>query len=74
MSGRDIGASVRQRLLKASFAKVTSATGLADPEAIVNKFFFKSDIKDQLQREIDAKRRHIEALRASETELKAQLA
>ncbi len=57
-----------------TFAKVASATGLTDTTAIVNKFFFKSEIKEQLQRDIQTRKARLEALRIQEADLKAQLA
>lgn len=56
-----------------SFQKITAATGLVDPDAIVNKFKFKEDIKEQLDLEIENKQKQIEKLKADEAELKENL-
>jgi alpha-tubulin suppressor-like RCC1 family protein len=51
-----------------SFTKIAAATGLSDPDAIVNKYFFKGEIKEQLQQEIVEKEHQREELeRLSET-------
>jgi hypothetical protein len=46
---------LKLRHFEDNFQKITAATGLMDPDAIVNKFHFKGEIKLQLQQEIETK-------------------
>jgi hypothetical protein len=55
------------------FQKITASTGLTNPQAIVNKFHIKDEIKDQLSEEIDDKAQAIEKLVKEEEELKETL-
>lgn len=57
-----------------SFTKIAAATGLSDPDAIVNKYFFKGEIKEQLQGEIVEKERQREELERLNEQLAAELA
>lgn len=61
---------LKLRHFEDSFTKVAAATGLTDPDAIVNKYFFKSEIKQQLQQEIDEKEKYKQELKTRENELK----
>jgi chromosome segregation ATPase len=65
---------LKLRHFEDSFAKVAAATGLTAPDAIVNKYFFKSEIKHQLQQEIDEKERYKQSLKEREAQLKSELA
>lgn len=64
---------LKLRHFEDSFQKITAATGLTNPDAIVNKFFFKTDIQEQLETEIEDKEQAIEKLKAEEEELQAKL-
>ena len=52
---------------------VCFSTGLNHPEAIINKFYFKSEIKTNLQAEIDEKQHALEQRRTAERELRQEL-
>jgi hypothetical protein len=45
------------------FQRISSATGMDNPEAIINKFFLKDVVKADLEAEIDAKNKRLEALK-----------
>merc|ERR1711966_177721 len=60
---------LKLRHFEDSFQKITAAPGLTNPDAIVNKFFFKTDIQEQLETVIEDKEQAIEKLKAEEEEL-----
>jgi hypothetical protein len=81
-SSEDQGAELNQKLsslelklrhYEDNFQKLTAATGLVNPDAIVNKFFFKGEIKEQLQREIEDKQQVITELKQKHIDQKAKL-
>jgi len=55
------------------FQQITAATGLSDPDAIINKFFFKGEIKEQLQMEIDEKQRQLKEMAVEKDKLEKEL-
>lgn len=73
LTSRLTSLDLKLRHFEDSFQKITAATGLTNPDAIVNKFFFKGEIKEQLQTEIFDKQHQIEMLRQEEAELKKDL-
>jgi hypothetical protein len=54
-------------------SKLQHATGLTDPAAIVNKFIFKGEVKQQLQAEIEDKEQRIRQLTQELAAAKEQL-
>jgi len=56
-----------------SFQKISACTGLNHPDAIVNKFFFKGEIRAQLQSDIDEKQAVLQRLAREEQQLRQQL-
>ena len=68
-------AAVRERLMyfKARFQQIVTATGLDDPDAIVNKFRLKEDIRAELQGEMDEKERRIRELALIDRQHKEEL-
>lgn len=62
------------RRFEEAYSKIVAATGLSDPDAIVNKYFFKNEIKEQLVQEVADKQATAAALRKQEEDLRAQLA
>lgn len=73
LTARLTSLDLKLRHFEDSFQKITAATGLTNPDAIVNKYFFKGEIKDQLQTEIDDKQNMIEELKKTQGEYKHQL-
>lgn len=73
LTARLTSLDLKLRHFEDSFQKITAATGLIDPDAIVNKFFFKGEIKEQLEAEIEDKQAQIEQLKKDEKELKSTL-
>ena len=59
---------LKLRHFEDNYQKITAATGLTDPDAIVMKFNFKGEIKEQLQREIEDKQQMISDLKAKKAE------
>mmetsp|Transcript_7386 Transcript_7386/g.11267 ORF Transcript_7386/g.11267 Transcript_7386/m.11267 type:complete len:432 (-) Transcript_7386:46-1341(-) len=55
LTSRLTSLDLKLRHFEDSFQKITAATGLTNPESIVNKYFFKTEIRDQLQAEIEDK-------------------
>jgi len=51
------------------FGKLTSATGLSNPDEIINKFYLKSEIQEQLKKEYETKSKHFNELKQKEEEL-----
>jgi alpha-tubulin suppressor-like RCC1 family protein len=68
-------AAVRERLayFKARFQQIVTATGLDDPDAIVNKFRLKEDIRNELQTELEEKERRIRELALRERQQQDEL-
>lgn len=73
LTSRLTSLDLKLRHFEDSFQKIMAATGLTNPDAIVNKFFFKGEIKDQLQGEIEDKEKLIEQLHAQYNECERQL-
>lgn len=73
LTARLTSLDLKLRHFEDSFQKITAATGLENPDAIVNKFFFKGEIKEQLEAEIEDKQAQIEQLKQEEGELKSTL-
>lgn len=73
LTARLTSLDLKLRHFEDSFQKITAATGLTNPDAIVNKFFFKGEIKEQLEAEIEDKQAQIEQLKTDEKELKQTL-
>lgn len=73
LTSRLTSLDLKMRHFEDSFQKITAATGLTNPDAIVNKFFFKGEIKEQLEAEVEDKQLQIEQLKAKEQELKGAL-
>lgn len=69
LTSRLTSLDLKMRHFEDSFQKITAATGLTNPDAIVNKFFFKGEIREQLQQEIDDKQNMIEKLNSEKSEL-----
>lgn len=59
----------RVQFYEKRFHKITAATGLSDPDEIINKFFFNDEITDDLRKEI----RHTEKELARSHEAKESL-
>jgi alpha-tubulin suppressor-like RCC1 family protein len=60
-------------LYEDKFQQVTAASGLSDPDAIINKFFFKGEMHQQLEKEIDEKEQRIQMLRLEHSDLLTNL-
>ena len=50
----------RLRYFEKRFQQIVSATGLSKPEAIINKFDLKEEIRNELSSEIEAKQKLIQ--------------
>lgn len=64
---------LKLRHFEDSFQKISACTGLNHPDAIVNKFFFKGEIRAQLQSDIDDKQQRLQALADQEAQLRRQI-
>jgi hypothetical protein len=64
---------LKLRHFEDSFQKISACTGLNHPDAIVNKFFFKADIRAQLQSDIDDKQQKLQQLSAYQGQLRHAL-
>jgi hypothetical protein len=53
----------RLRYFEKRFQQISSATGLSDPDAIINKFTLKEEIKRQLKEEIAKKEQKMKEVR-----------
>jgi hypothetical protein len=73
LTSRLTSLDLKLRHFEDSFQKITAATGLTNPDAIVNKFFFKGEIKVQLNTEIEDKQARIEELKATKAVLSNEL-
>jgi ribosomal protein L29 len=73
LTSRLTSLDLKLRHFEDCFQKLTASTGLTNVDDIVNKFFFKGEIKDQLNMEIDEKSKSLEALKKEQAELKLQL-
>lgn len=73
LSNKLLSLELKLRHFEDSFSKISSATGLNHPDAIINRFFFKGEIREQLQSEIDEKQHQLELLRREEDELRSTL-
>jgi hypothetical protein len=74
LSTRLTSLDLKLRHFEDSFQKITAATGLTNPHAIVNKFFFKEEIKEQLELEIADKEQKVQDLAEKNRELEVALA
>lgn len=61
---------LKLRHFEDAYQKIAAATGLTDPDAIVNKWFFKNEIKEQLEVEIAEKATELEERKKDLAELK----
>jgi len=73
LTARLTSLDLKLRHFEDSFQKITAATGLTNPEAIVNKYFFKGEIRDQLQAEIEDKQKRCEDLNDEKQRLDDEL-
>lgn len=64
---------LKLRHFEDNFQKITAATGLTNPDAIVNKFFFPGEIRELLQTEIEDKQKRKEELLAEEENANREL-
>lgn len=53
---------------QASFVQISTATGLTEPEEIINKFFLKEDIRSELQKEVESKTAKLDSLKSKRDE------
>jgi chromosome segregation ATPase len=53
----------RLRYFEKRFQQIASATGLTNPDAIINKYALKEEIKNELNGEIDSKKTRIDELK-----------
>jgi len=60
---------LKLRHFEDSFQKITAATGLANPDAIINKYVFKGEIKNQLEDETESKMQKIDELKKEQEDL-----
>jgi len=65
---------LKLRIFENTFAQLTEATGLNDPDEIIRKFYFKAEIHEQLRRDIQEREQQIARLKQEEEELKQKLA
>jgi hypothetical protein len=61
----------RLRYFENRFQQIASATGLTNPEAIINKFALKEEIMTELNQEISSKKQTLEELKAELERLQA---
>lgn len=73
LTARLTSLDLKLRHFEDSFQKITAATGLVNPEAIVNKYHFKGEIRDQLRTEIDDKQKRCEELIEEKARLEEEL-
>jgi alpha-tubulin suppressor-like RCC1 family protein len=73
LTSRLTSLELKLRHFEDSFQKITAATGLTNPEAIVNKFAFKGEIEQQLREEIEDKGALIAELKTKQAELEGTL-
>lgn len=59
----------RLRYFEKRFQQIASSTGLTNPDAIINKFTLKEEIKKELNQEIQQKERDITEYKASHSQL-----
>jgi len=60
---------LKLRHFEDSFQKISAATGLQNPDAIINKFVFKGEIKNQLEDETESKMQQIDELKKEQEDL-----
>ena len=64
----------RLRYFERRFQQIASATGLTNPDAIINKFALKEEIKNELKAEIKTKQSQIKQLSEFEETLQQDAA
>jgi hypothetical protein len=62
----------RLRYFEKRFQQIASATGLTNPDAIINKYALKEEIKQELNFEIANKKKSIEELKSNLVDLKTE--